>query len=305
VTYTAHVVHVFIASPGDVHEERDALRREMWEHNARNTPTSKVVLLPRMWETDSIPTVGQLPQDILDEQLVDTCDLVVGIFWTRIGQLMPDKKTAASEHEIDRVVAAKKPALLYFSRRPVAPETFDEKQMKLLRKYKDRMGSSSIYHEFDDPEEFARRAVQDIVAKVRDGLRLEANAPEPQSGLAPYVMAYLELEPQNRHFTNLIIRNFGTAPAFDIRPNIDPRPQTSPDSEGRPIQDLPIPDTLSCLVPGQEWKAVWDYGPKRSTTDLPTKHTANLTYRDVSGKEIETTTVLDFDQLTGQTWLNT
>jgi hypothetical protein len=103
MVYPAHVVHTLIASPSDVAEERNALRAAIWEFNDEHTESNQVVLLPRMWEKNSTPRLGADPQVILDEQIVDTSDIAIGIFWTRIGQVLEDG-TAATVHELERAL---------------------------------------------------------------------------------------------------------------------------------------------------------------------------------------------------------
>lgn len=171
MVYPAHVVHVFIASPSDVADERLALRAAMWEFNDEHTPWNQVVLLPRTWEQNSTPRLGADPQEILDEQVVDTSDIAVGIFWTRIGQLLPDG-TPATVHELERFVEAGKPALLYFSNKPVVPDSLDMKQWNAVQAFKKRAQSWGIYHEYSGVEELVDRARRDLLATVRDRLQL-------------------------------------------------------------------------------------------------------------------------------------
>ena len=52
----------------------------------------------------------------LNDQLVDRCDILVGMFWTKLGTSTGVAASGTVE-EIDRFVAAGKPAMLYFSRR--------------------------------------------------------------------------------------------------------------------------------------------------------------------------------------------
>lgn len=45
-----------------------------------------VVLLPSRWEEDVVPTYrGDDPQQIINEQMVNKCDILVGVFWTKLG----------------------------------------------------------------------------------------------------------------------------------------------------------------------------------------------------------------------------
>ena len=79
MVYPAHVVRVLIASPSDVADECNALRGAIWEFNDEHTPTNKVVPLPRTWKKNSTPRLGATPQDILDQQIVDSSDIAVGV----------------------------------------------------------------------------------------------------------------------------------------------------------------------------------------------------------------------------------
>lgn len=171
MVYPAHVVHVLIASPSDVAAERAALREAIWEFNDEHTPANKVVLLPRTWEKNSTPRLGASPQDILDEQIVDSSDIAIGIFWTRIGQLLEDG-TPASVHELERFVAAGKPALLYFSNTPVIPGSIDNEQFEQVQKFKERAKSWGIYREYSGVEELVQHARRDLLSTVRDQLNL-------------------------------------------------------------------------------------------------------------------------------------
>jgi hypothetical protein len=83
----------------------------------------------------------------LDAQIVDTSDVAVGIFWTRIGQLLPDG-TPATVHELERFVDAGKPALLYFSNTPVVPSSLDTEQWAALQAFKERAKTWGIYREY-------------------------------------------------------------------------------------------------------------------------------------------------------------
>lgn len=171
MVYPAHVVHVLIASPSDVSEERRALRNALWEFNDEHTPSNQVVLLPRTWEQNSTPRLGAEPQTLLDAQIVDTSDVAVGIFWTRIGQLLPDG-TPATVHELERFVDAGKPALLYFSNTPVVPSSLDTEQWAALQVFKERAKTWGIYREYSGVDELVDHVRRNLLSTVRDELGL-------------------------------------------------------------------------------------------------------------------------------------
>src|SRR3990170_3892303 len=91
MVYNAIVCKVMIASPSDVVSERNIVREVLYEWNTVNADTRKIVLLPVGWETDTSPTMGERPQSIINKQVLRNCDLLVGVFWTRIG-------TSTGEH---------------------------------------------------------------------------------------------------------------------------------------------------------------------------------------------------------------
>lgn len=112
--HQATVYNVMIASPSDVSEARDKVRQAIGRWNSVHSRAQNIVLLPIDWEADSTPETGEHPQDIINRQLLEESDLLVGLFWTRLGT-PTDNYVSGSAEEIDRHVHAGKPAMLYFS----------------------------------------------------------------------------------------------------------------------------------------------------------------------------------------------
>src|ERR1700720_879562 len=109
---------VLIASPSDLTEERQAATDAIHEWNAQHAVAESIVLLPVKWETHATPETGR-PQGAINRHLVRDCDILVGMFWTKIGGDTGVAESGTVE-EIDLFVAAGKPCLLYFSNRPIA-----------------------------------------------------------------------------------------------------------------------------------------------------------------------------------------
>lgn len=81
----AKVFKVMIGSPSDLSEERQAATDAINEWNALHSDAERIVLLPVKWETHAIPTAGVRPQAVINAQLVDRCDILIGMFWTKLG----------------------------------------------------------------------------------------------------------------------------------------------------------------------------------------------------------------------------
>lgn len=85
MAFTTQTYRVLIASPSDLFEEREAATAAVNEWNAQYSAAEGIVLLPVRWETHATPTTGVRPQAALNKQLVADADILVGMFWTRLG----------------------------------------------------------------------------------------------------------------------------------------------------------------------------------------------------------------------------
>jgi hypothetical protein len=148
MSYRATVIPIMIASPEDVREHRSVVRDIIYDWNNIHSVSTKMVLMPVGWETHSSPELSGRAQDLINEQVLKHCDLLVGIFWTRLGT--PTGETASgSVEEIERHVAAGKPAMIYFSLEPIAPG-YDVGQYSALEEFKRRCSSRGLIVTFDN-----------------------------------------------------------------------------------------------------------------------------------------------------------
>ena len=113
MAFPATVYRVMLASPSDVASERAIVREVLSEWNAAHAERRGLVVLPLGWEVDVAPEMGDAPQNIIDKRILTEADLVIGIFWTRIGTPTSHYASGAVE-EIEEHVAAGKHAMLYF-----------------------------------------------------------------------------------------------------------------------------------------------------------------------------------------------
>src|ERR1700733_1932886 len=164
---------VLVASPSDLAEERQAATEVVYEWNAQHARAESVVLLPIKWETHAMPKSGVRPQAAINRQLVRNSDILIGMFWTKLGTNTGVAESGTVE-EIDQFVAAKKPALLYFSSRPIDPNKIDIKQHSKLRKFKAATYTKALVGAFSSNMELRQTLLRDLVRSVRE---LKASAP--------------------------------------------------------------------------------------------------------------------------------
>jgi hypothetical protein len=167
MSYTAKVFNVMIASPGDVASERAIIREVLYEWNSVHSKSRNIVLLPIGWESHSSPEMGSSPQSIINEQILDKCDFLVGVFWTRIGTAT-DKYASGSVEEIEKHIELKKPVMLYFSGQPVAMDTVNLDQIKELKTFKDSCKSRGLYEEYDSLSDFKEKFYRHLQLKLNE-----------------------------------------------------------------------------------------------------------------------------------------
>jgi hypothetical protein len=82
--FSATEYRVLIASPGDVLPERDVIERAIIDWDDEHARDRGVVFLPVRWER-APPRGGITGQDAINEDLVDTSEVLLGVFRARIG----------------------------------------------------------------------------------------------------------------------------------------------------------------------------------------------------------------------------
>ena len=109
----------------------------------------------------------------------------------------------------------------------------------------------------------------------------------------PYVAAFMDNSGADPQFMDLVVRNFGTTAATDVVVRIDPPPQRAAGSQ-EGYNEVWLPDRIPTLVPGQEWREMWDFTPDRAAAELTDRHEAVVTFKDSQGSEYRFVYVLDW-----------
>ena len=163
--YNAKVYRILIASPGDVEKERNLASNIIYDWNCIHSEAHEIVLIPVRWETHSSPDVGRA-QDIINNQLVKNSDILIGIFWTRLGSPTGEYASGTVE-EIEEFIKANKPVMIYFSRKDY-PSDIDIEQLKLLRDFKNKMQNRCLFCEYKDLVELKEQISRHVTMKIND-----------------------------------------------------------------------------------------------------------------------------------------
>lgn len=219
MSFGATVYRVLLASPSDVQEERKLLPQVIHRWNDQHAFEYGTVLLPIAWETHTRPELGDRPQAIINRQIVDDADVLIGVFWTRIGTDTGEAESGTIE-EIKRFRQAGKPVLVYFSSVPVPPNDLDAEQYRRLTQFRgdiEREGLVETYGSIHELEEKLARQLPTTVrglAGKKKGLgtpsavvvNSSASAQEPSTYSAELTM-WFKLEGMQRGAHGEVVRH--------------------------------------------------------------------------------------------------
>ncbi len=201
-TYTE--VRLFLASPGDVTEERDRLLLVVNEFNEPNGLGDELGLNIKTldWRFHVAPLMGR-PEAVLLQQLpLDTWDIFVGLMWQRFGTATggADPRTGllfdSGTHEEFTLAhqawqERQRPQILFYRcMRPLDPANFDpEKYLRVknfFAQFAPHGEHPGFYKEFKTAEEFERSARRDLEKVLRAlGKQRDASASNQSSAKTP------------------------------------------------------------------------------------------------------------------------
>ena len=149
----ANVFRVFLASPGDVPAEREALSRVVDEVNVTTAPLVDCRLEAVRWETHSAPDAGR-PQQVINKQISEY-DVFIGVMWRRFGT---PSGVAGSGTEEEFRIAYKRweeshqlALMFYFCEAPFYPKTLDElDQMKRVLRFRQELDRKALTWSYED-----------------------------------------------------------------------------------------------------------------------------------------------------------
>ena len=175
--HSAIVFNVLIASPSDVSEEREVVTKAINDWNATHYSTTGILLHPVKWESHSYPAFGERPQASLNKQIVESGDILIGIFGCKLGTPTGTAQSGTIE-EIEEFRKARKYVALYFSTADV-PRDADRNQLEALEAFKKQRRHDTLYFDFENC-----RALQDHLtrhlSKIVHDVRKNLDLPDPE-----------------------------------------------------------------------------------------------------------------------------
>jgi len=210
------IIRVLLASPGDLDVERDAVAEAVDELNVSLAPSQNVRLELIRWETHVTPSLGNDPQDVVNQQIGSDYEVFIGVLWTRFGTPTPRAESGTIE-EFERAKARwiEDPegisVAFYFKEEPLSPSDIDPHQLAKVLAFREALSSTAIYGTFVSADDLARlvrvhltKHVLGVGEKINSTASSEAAEPEQKHDSDQDVSVVVEAEDDEEGLLDLI-----------------------------------------------------------------------------------------------------
>src|SRR6267154_874803 len=158
---------LFVGSPSDVDEALDVIRGQIEQWNRDHGPRGRARLEFTNWRTHSHPAAGDRPQALINKQVVDQSDIVVGIFRARFGS-PTGVAESGTEEEIRRSIRRGRTVMVYFANLPVPKQRKERDEFARIEKFKRKLGRRALYHTYTDLKAFEDAFRQHLAAAMNE-----------------------------------------------------------------------------------------------------------------------------------------
>lgn len=168
------LLKVFVASPGDVIEERTVLEDVIRELNLTTADTHGYRLDLVKWETNTFPSVqGYDAQDIINKQIEDDYDIFIGIMWSRAGTATARAESGTIEEfrrAYNRTTNGENiDVMFYFNESPIPYDKIDADQFKTIQEFRASIGKEGTYYRaYKDSKDFESLVRLHLSMKLKD-----------------------------------------------------------------------------------------------------------------------------------------
>ena len=146
---------LLISCPSDVSgcvsNIKSAVRRFNETYGAQNN----IVIRTLDYKANTYPTMGQRPQESVNNQIVNKSDMTIAVFGAKFGT-PTDTYGSGTEEEIEHAIQNEKQVFLYFLKSKINPSSFDNKEYVRVQNFQAKHRNNSLYREVDSNSKLGR-----------------------------------------------------------------------------------------------------------------------------------------------------
>lgn len=230
MAYPGTVLRLLLAAPGDVPQsDRKVIFDTVNTWNVREGEPHGVAIVVMHWADHTAAQYGIRPQESINQQLVDRCDVVLALFWHRLGSPTGEAASGTVE-ELEHAVAAGKYVAVLNCERPATPTDIDTGQLGDLRRFLKDNRMSALIKDYWDEATLARE-VESVLLFAAGRASMPTTAPSTVgSGAAVWAEAKTEtyqkadskgrIKQGRKHY--VVLTNGGGLPAHQVTIELTP-----------------------------------------------------------------------------------
>lgn len=165
MSYPALVYNVMVGSPSDIASALSVVREALARWNVMHSQDKGVVFLPMSWETHSSPELDSSAQAVINRQLISRSDLLIAVFWTRLGTPTGEADSGTVE-EILKHIEQGKPVMLYFCEKDVPFSQLHHDQHAKLGVFRSKV--EGLYDTFKTDDQLHEKVERHLNEKLRE-----------------------------------------------------------------------------------------------------------------------------------------
>lgn len=258
--FSAQIYPLLISSPSDVNADADIAIEATLRWNVIYGRQFNSSVMPLHWTRHVAAEYGVRPQESINNQLVEEAEIVIALFWHRLGS-DTGKSDSGTIEEIEEAHDRGAHVAVLRCRRDIPSDDLDAEQASKLDSYLLGLRDKALVLDYED-DNGLRQHVETILTRAVSAssaqAKAEATVAAPSSEIQPAAQVWPGLErreavktdskgrvkTENRWFLKL--SNTGTEPAKHVKYVLEP------DGEGEIPHDLGDDRELESLPPEGE-----------------------------------------------------
>ena len=150
---TVELVKVTLCGPSDVAKEIAFATEVINDWNCQHGEQRGFWVKHQHWSTDSYPDAQETGQGAINKQLIDSTDILVAIFWSRIGTATANAESGTVE-EIQLAIKRGRKVMVYFSDLEPLPAGAPTEQVNRLWAFRQQLRSEKSCWTFQSRSRF-------------------------------------------------------------------------------------------------------------------------------------------------------
>ena len=176
---SVNLIRIFVSSPQDAKEERNIICDEIQKVNRIYGHRNHVVLVP-FTSDDMFSQIGAHPQELVNNQLLRSCDALIACFKKRFGTPTV-KHGSGTEEEIEIHRELNSHVAIYFEEDNESDELIQDPQLENLKEFRKRIQKSAYIEEFRDENDLREKISKNIIGYIEN---LSSSLVKPKTSIS-------------------------------------------------------------------------------------------------------------------------